>query len=168
MLARESAATMTPSLNMNASVVVPFAGFTICIASFWNPSNWNRRRKTKSHITPCELEIRQNTKHVFFFFDKIRNLSKEKPLDSSLGSKTYELLAPNARTSCRVIQGHSPWRAKQCKIPNTLELTLIVFGSSNDGVAENPSRSSLLVPKSGAVDSRPLVSSFMLLWTVTK
>ena len=29
MLARESAATITPSLKMKARVVVPFAGFTI-------------------------------------------------------------------------------------------------------------------------------------------
>jgi hypothetical protein len=39
MLARESAATMTPSLNTNAKVVVPFAGFTICTAAFWKPSS---------------------------------------------------------------------------------------------------------------------------------
>ena len=40
MLARESAATMTPSLNIKARVVVPFAGFTIWIASFWKSSKW--------------------------------------------------------------------------------------------------------------------------------
>lgn len=34
MLARESAATMTPSLKMKARVVVPLAGFTICTAFF--------------------------------------------------------------------------------------------------------------------------------------
>lgn len=33
MLARESTATMTPSLKMKASVVVPCAGFTISITS---------------------------------------------------------------------------------------------------------------------------------------
>ena len=48
------------------------------------------------------------------------------------------------------------------KIPNTLQLTSIVVGSSNDGAAENPSRSPLLDAKDGTVDSRPLVSSFML------
>lgn len=50
---------------------------------------------------------------------------------------------------------------------NTFKLTSIVLGgSSKDGVAENPSRNSLLEldPKSGgcAVDPRPPKSSFML------
>lgn len=53
------------------------------------------------------------------------------------------------------------------KTLNTFKLTSIVLGgSSKDGVVENPSRNSLLEldPKSGgAVDPRPPKSSFMLL-----
>jgi len=43
-----------------------------------------------------------------------------------------------------------------------LSLTLVVLGTSKNGAAEIPSISSLLDPKKGAVDSRPLVSSFIL------
>lgn len=118
MLARESAATMTPSLNMKASVVVPFAGFTNCIASFWKPSNWNRSGKGKHQL-------------VFSLYD------------SSImwfGNKRNETKTP-------------------------LLLTSVVTGTSKDGAAANPSISSLLDPKDGAVDSRPLVSSFIFQFT---
>ena len=39
MLARESAATMTPLSKMKESVVVPFLLFTISLVAFWKPSN---------------------------------------------------------------------------------------------------------------------------------
>lgn len=45
---------------------------------------------------------------------------------------------------------------------NILQLTSRALGISNDGATEDSSRSSLPAPKSGAVDSRPLVSSFMI------
>lgn len=67
MLARESAATMTPSLKMKASVVVPFAGFTIWIASFWNPSNWSHEKRNNKSIpitNHLEQSSRNNKKHT--------------------------------------------------------------------------------------------------------
>jgi hypothetical protein len=42
MLARESAATMTPLSKMKASVVVPFLWLSISLVAFWNPSNCHR------------------------------------------------------------------------------------------------------------------------------
>jgi hypothetical protein len=47
MLARESAATMTPLSKMKESVVVPFLWLNKSLLAFWNPSNCHRNRNAR-------------------------------------------------------------------------------------------------------------------------
>lgn len=61
MLALESAATKTPSLNIEASVVAPFAGFTICIAFFRKPSNYKTNNNNQSPIPPTPNQPNHKT-----------------------------------------------------------------------------------------------------------
>lgn len=80
MLARESAATMTPSLKIKARVVVPFAGFTICTASFWNPSNLKRKSKFTIQNTLCVLESK---KEVEFRWLKLTSVVRGRSNDGT-------------------------------------------------------------------------------------
>lgn len=44
-----------------------------------------------------------------------------------------------------------------------LELTSVITGRSNEGAEAKLEKGSQIAPKCGAVDSRPLVSSFMII-----
>lgn len=87
MLARESTATITPSLKMKASVVVPCAGFTISMTSRSKESTCTRNTDVE-HVEvaafTCEhvrlVEVAHGTHVVDFWERELRCLWSQVPL----------------------------------------------------------------------------------------
>lgn len=85
MLARESAATITPSLKIKAKVVVPFAGFTIWIDFFCHPSNYNKKIKVVCSIITHPPNSNQ-IKQVLWDITKLKKLTSDVTGSSNEGA----------------------------------------------------------------------------------